>query len=134
MEIKTTYIAFDGKEFDDEDLCIEYEGKIRYSALLTQAKFYNYKGEELTLQSIINEDDIADIVNLPTKDAVKQFKELGITVTDNIKIPGFYFYEDCDRYGEEYWHKVEDFPEFIANTYDSYRMAKSIKERLDNEN
>lgn len=132
MEIKTTYIAFDGKEFDDEDSCIEYEGKIRYSALLTQAKFYNYKGEELTLQSIINEDDIAGIVNLPTENAVKQFKELNITVTDNIKIPGFYFYEDTET--DEYWHRIEDFPEFVANLYDSYRMAKSIKERLDNEN
>ena len=132
MEIKMTYIAFDGKEFDDEDLCIEYEGKIRYSALLEQAKFYNYKGEELTLQSVINEDDIADIVNLPTEDAIKQFKELNITVTDNIKIPGFYFYEDTET--NEYWHRVEDFPEYIANTYDSYRMAKSVKERLDNEN
>lgn len=131
MEIKTTYIAFDGKEFDDEDLCTEYESATRYPALLTQAKFYNYKGEKLTLQSIISKNDIADIVNLPTKDAIEQFKELDTTVTDDIKIPGFYFYEDTET---KYWHKIEDFPEFIANTYDNYRMAKSIKERLDNEN
>lgn len=130
MEIKTTYIAFDGEEFDNKDLCTEYERK-KYSALLTQAKFYNYKGEELTLQSVISEDDIADIVNLPSEDAIKQFKELEITVTDDIKIPGFYFYEDTET---KYWHKIEDFPEFIANSYDSYRMAKSIKEQLDNEN
>ena len=131
MEIKTTYIAFDGKEFDDENLCAEYESATRYPALSTQAKFYNYKGEKLTLQSVINEDDVADMVNLPTEDAVKQFKKLDMVVTDDIKIPGFYFYEDT---GTKYWHKVEDFPEFIANTYDSYRMAKSVKERLDNEN
>lgn len=131
MEIKTTYIAFDGKEFDDENLCAEYESATKYPALLTQAKFYNYKGEKLTLQSIINEDDVADIINLPTKDAVKQFKELDMVVTDDIKIPGFYFYEDT---GNKYWHRVEDFPEYIANTYSSYRTAKSVKERLDNEN
>ena len=136
MEIKTTYIAFDGKEFDDEDLCTEYEGKIRYPALLEQAKFYDSRGNRVAPQYVINDSDLAYFISLPTEEAVKQYKKLeeaaGHVGIDNMNKPGFYFYEDTET--NEYWHKVEDFPEFIANTYDSYKMAKSIKERLNNEN
>lgn len=136
MKIKMTYIAFDGKEFNDEDLCLEYEGKIKYPALLGQAKLYDKRGNKLTLQDIINEYGDAYFVNLPTKEAVKQYKELeeergGAEVVDDINKPGFYFYEDVHG---RYWHEVKNFSEFIADKYDSYRMAKKIKEQLDNEN
>ena len=135
MEIKTTYIAFDGKEFDDEDLCTEYEGKIRYPALLEQAKFYDRRGNRVAPQYVINDNDIAYFISLPTEEAVKQYKKLeeaaGHVRIDSMAEPGFYFYEDTGT--DEYWHRVEDFPEYIANTYDSYRMAKSVKEQLDNE-
>ena len=76
MEIKTTYIAFDGKEFDDEDLCTEYEGKIRYPALLEQAKFYDRRGNRVAPQYVINDSDLAYFVSLPTEEAVKQYKKL----------------------------------------------------------
>ena len=138
MEIKTTYRAFDGKEFDDEDLCTDYEIQKKYYASLNAVHFYNYKGQERHLKNVVTGEASIFFVYLPTKEAVESVKEIwteqGLMGTDSMVEPGFYFYEDCDKYGKEYWHKVEDFPEFIANTYDSYRMAKSIKERLDNEN
>lgn len=135
MEIKTTYVAFDGKEFDDEDLCFEYEGKTRYPVLLGQAKFYDRRGNKIILQDIIFGYNNAYFVDLPTEETVKQYKELekavGNAGADNINKPGFYFYEETHG---KYWHKVKDFPEFIADEYDSYRIAKKIKEQLDNEN
>lgn len=135
MEIKTTYVAFDGKEFNDEDLCLEYEGKTRYSALLKQAKFYDKRGNKLTLRNIINEYDVIYFINLPTEEAVKQYKELeevvGDVGIDDIDKPGLYFYEETH---DKYWHTVKDFPEFLADKYDSYRIAKKLKEQLDNEN
>lgn len=139
MEIKTTYIAFDSKEFDDEELCTEYEFQKKYCDSLNAVHFYDYRGRERHLKNVVTgEADSIFFVYLPTKEAVESAKEIwteqGLMETDSMVEPGFYFYEDCDRYGKEYWHKVEDFPESIADTYDSYRMAKSIKERLDNEN
>ena len=137
MEIKTTYIAFDGKEFDDEDLCTEYEFEKKYYASLNAVHFYDYKGRERHLKNVATDEaDTIFFVYLPTKEAVESAKKIwteqGLMETDSMVDPGFYFYEDTET--DEYWHKVEDFPEFIANTYDSYRMAKNIKERLDNEN
>ena len=137
MEIKTTYIAFDGKEFDDEDLCMEYEIQKKYYASLNAVHFYNFKGQERHLKNVVTgEADSIFFVYLPTKEAVESAKEIwteqGLMGTDSIVEPGFYFYADAET--NEYWHRVEDFPEYIANTYDSYRMAKSVKERLDNEN
>ena len=137
MEIKTTYIAFDGKEFDDEDLCTEYEFQKKYCASLNAVHFYDYKGQERHLKNVVTgEADSIFFVYLPTKEAVESAKEIwteqGLMETDSMIEPGFYFYEDIET--NEYWHRVEDFPEYIANTYDSYRMAKSVKEKLDNEN
>lgn len=137
MEIKTTYIAFDGKEFDDEDLCTEYEIQKKYYASLNAAHFYDYKGQEKHLNNVVTgEADSIFFAYLPTKEAIESAKEMwakqGLMETNNMVEPGFYFYEDTET--DEYWHRIEDFPEFVANFYDSYRMAKSIKERLDNEN
>lgn len=139
MEIKTTYIAFDGKEFDDKDLCLEYEHQKKYCTSLSKARFYDSKGREKPLNKVIaGEADSIFIVYLPSKEAVESFKEIwaeqGLIGTDGMIEPGFYFYEDCGGYEEEYWYRIEDFPEIIADTYDIYRMAKSVKERLDNEN
>lgn len=135
MEIKMTYVAFDGKEFDDEDLCLEYEGKIRYPALLEQAKFYDSRGNKIIPRYVINNNDTVYFVNLLTEEAVKQYKKLEETAgnvgIDSINKPGFYFYEDVHG---RYWHEIKDFPEFIADEYDSYRIAKKLKEQLDNAN
>lgn len=135
MEIKITYVAFDGKEFNDENLCLEYEGEIRYPALLEQAKFYDSRGNRIIPRYAINDDDAVYFINLPTEEAVKQYKELEKTAggvgVDNIDKPGFYFYEDTHG---KYWHTVKDFPEFIADEYNNYKMAKKIKEQLDDEN
>lgn len=131
----TIYRAFDGKEFDDEDLCFEYEVKTKNPALLKQAKLYNQEGNKITLQDVIFNYSVAYFVDLPTEEAVKQYKELekeaGEIGVDNINKPGFYFYEDTHG---KYWHEVKDFPEFVADKYGSYRLAKKIKEQLDNEN
>ena len=139
MEIKTTYIAFDGKEFDDEDSCMEYEFQKKYHASLNAAHFYNRRGQEKSLDTVIsNEANYIFMAYLPTEEAIETFKDLwkeeGLIGTNNVTKPGFYFYEDCMCEDEELWHLVDDFPEYIANQFNSYETAKKIKEQLDNEN
>lgn len=139
MEIKTTYIAFDGKEFDDEDLCLEYEAQKKYYSSLNAAHFYDSKGREKPLNRVIvDEANRIFMAYLPSKEAVESFKEIwaeqGLIGTDGIIEPGFYFYEDDKCDDKELWHMVDSFPEYIANQYHSYTIAKRAKEQFDNEN
>lgn len=139
MKTIITYVAFDGKEFNDEDLCAKYEKCKKYFEPLKKARFFDHKGREKSLNSILS-DEAAYIfmAYLPTEEVVKAFKDLwekeGLSGTDSITKPGFYFYEDCMCEDAELWHMVDGFPEYIANKFDSYKTAKKIKEQLDNEN
>lgn len=139
MEIKTTYIAFDGKEFDDENLCAEYEYQKKYYTSLSMAHFYDYRGREKPLSTVItNEANLIFMAYLPSKEAVKTFRKIwaeqGLIGTDGMIEPGFYFYEDDKCDDKELWHMVDSFPEYIANQYHSYTIAKRVKEQFDNEN
>lgn len=137
MEIKTTYIAFDGKEFNDEDLCLDYENHKKYSEPLRNARFYNFKGQEISINDYIADGkDMVGTVVLPTIEAIKSFQEIESQLNDNYEVsgitePGLYFYEDS---GGNYWHTIEEFPYELANYYNNYRIARKIKEQLDNEN
>lgn len=139
METKTIYIAFDGKEFDDENECFEYECYEKYLKPFANAHFYNSKGQEQPLKDVIMyQANRTFMTYLPTVEAVEAFKEImkeqNIIGVNNITKPGFYFYEDYNCDEEDYWHRVEDFPNYIANRYDSYTKAKKVKEQLENEN
>lgn len=134
----TIYKAFDGKEFDNEEDCQNYETQEKYGNPLDPCAFYNANGKRIPTRDVI--DDCADtvfIAHLPTAETVQVFNDLlaigeGYNYApDDITQPGLYFYEDCLY---KYWHEIESFPEFIANTYEIYREAKKIKEQLKNEN
>lgn len=135
MTEKTTYIAFDGVEFEFEDECLEYENTCHYYKSLTNAHFYNFHGQEIAPNDLVYNIECVYIALLPTMEAVEGFKEiernLGYEEVDEITKPGFYFYEELE---EKSWHKVEEFPQFVANTFEIYNTAKQIKERLENEN
>lgn len=133
----TIYKAFDGKEFNDEKDCRDYEMQKKYTNPLDTCAFYSADGKRMSTRDAI--DDYADtvfIAYLPTAETVQVFNDLltseGYTYAPNdITKPGLYFYEECQ---DKYWHEIESFPEFIANTYEIYRKAKKIKEQLKNEN
>lgn len=133
------YKAFDGKEFDDENDCFEYEHCKKYLELLANARFYNCHGQGLSLRDVIMyHANLVFMTYLPTTEAIEAFKEImegqGLVGANNIIKPGFYFYEDYNCDDENYWHRIEDFPNYIVNRYDSYIKAKEVKERLKNEN
>lgn len=48
MTMDITYVAFDGKRFDDEDECREYETRLRNIKFAKDAMFFNSKGEPLS--------------------------------------------------------------------------------------
>lgn len=49
MQVKTTYIADDGREFDDEQECYEYEADLAREAIQDSVFFFNDTGNRLPL-------------------------------------------------------------------------------------
>ena len=62
-KITTTYIAFDGKEFDNAEECKEYESD--FEQIATHIRVYDEKFNELTAQMI---EDNKDVVYLDVLD------------------------------------------------------------------
>ena len=56
---KTVYVANDGKEFDDEDECVEYEAQTEFSDILQSITFYSEQGEVISFDNDINSFQIA---------------------------------------------------------------------------
>lgn len=91
------YIAEDGKEFDDEEDCQDYE----FEMLNGSFECYSMNLERVRCP------DEATFVNLPTKKIIENFKRvcewMCISHT-GIDDPGIYVYTDCGR-GE--WTNME---------------------------
>lgn len=101
--MKVVYIADDGKQFDDEFACIDYEW-IQKHKNLQSVKFYDYDNHMLT--DIFNEDvyGATTKVVVPDEDAVEDLQEFG-------EYTGFCSYEDITEPGE--WHWDEDEMGFV---------------------
>lgn len=125
METKTIYVAFDGKEFIDEDECLFYEKETRYPALAKE-HFYNYYGREISFQEFFENPDSVYIVTLYSNEAVREFNELmtEYVFPTDISTTGLYLYQEGY---DKFWHLIEDFPLFAANTYSVYHLAKKIQ-------
>ena len=67
----TTYIAFDGEEFDDEDDCLAYERQLKADTYKNKIFFFNEKGKPVPLDV----EDLDDVyfVNIKTEDATQWF-------------------------------------------------------------
>lgn len=81
------YIADDGREFDDEDECADYE----FNLLEASLTYYNNEVE------VTDDVEGCYFINLSTATDVKRFKKICDTcgcTTDGIDKPGVYMYID----------------------------------------
>lgn len=67
----TTYIAFDGSEFDDEDDCLAYERTMKATDYEKEISFYGFDRKPIPLH-VENLDDVY-FVNIKTKKACQWF-------------------------------------------------------------
>ena len=67
----TTYIAFDGEEFDDEDDCLAYERKLQATNFEGEIFLYNINREPIPLD--IEDLDDVYFVNIETERAREWF-------------------------------------------------------------
>ena len=92
------YIADDGREFDDEDECADYE----FSLLEASLTYYDKKLE------VTDDVEGCYFINLSTAADVKRFKKICDTcdlITDGIDKPGIYMYIDCR---DDCWINMEE--------------------------
>lgn len=75
MEQIIKYIAFDGKEFEDEDKCVDYEWKHNIKDILPKhLQIYNQETEEITDVHFPDVDKVYT-VNIKTLDGLKFFHQ-----------------------------------------------------------
>ena len=90
--MRVVYIAEDGKKFDDEFECQDYEWKLKHTTHLKDIHLFDKDGNEL--EDIFSDDtyDNADKVIVLTDEAIKDLQELaeytGFICYDSITSPG----------------------------------------------
>lgn len=62
--MKVIYVADDGKEFEDKDMCLEYEDihNAKIKKLLSEIHAFTDKGEEIKVGGLLDEYDIEDMI------------------------------------------------------------------------
>lgn len=90
--MKVIYIADDGKEFDDEFDCQDYEWILSHSHIKDVRA---YDKDENKLEDILSEKtyEIADKIVVPNENALNDFRELA-------SYTGFCAYDDVVECGE----------------------------------
>lgn len=124
---KTTYIAFDGAEFQNKKECKNYEDN-KILANLKDSFFYDFYGKPISILKIIEQKNQIRIVDLHSKEAVKAFTD--VMNLDKYDFPwtkpDIYFYTALDD--GTVWHSFKDFYKKIDEIYDIFSIAKRLKE------
>lgn len=120
MIVEHTYISIDGKRFDDEQDCLEYERKFLFSNIKEEIKMYDTEGNLLPLNDEVD-------FEISSQEAVKI-----VIPTEELYD---YLYEYIDKYymiycidideitSEGIWYRVEcsnDFHETMYLKEDEY--------------
>ena len=94
--MRVVYIADDGKEFDDQYDCEDYEWKLNHPSL-NDIRLYDGDGNEL--KDILSQDtyEIVMKIVVPSEIAAKDLRELGYHT-------GWCCYEDISEPGEWGWN------------------------------
>lgn len=134
MEI--IYKAKDGKEFEDEYECKEYERKLRETELLNMGIIfldcYNEK-----INSPIYESEIIYHIYFPTEESIKFFKQVyeeendfiidKLILVEEVKPNIWYHFDDFEGNFFSYERKIKEFQENIKE-YDD--ILKKINQEV----
>lgn len=107
MEI--IYRAFDGKEFQREDDCLEYERQQEIKALNLQSRFFNFDGEVMDINDLyhcIENGWYMEIATIEEARIIAEYaeREIGITLFETTPTIGRYYWDDAN----EEWRSIEE--------------------------
>lgn len=129
---KTTYVAFDGTEFQNKNECKNYENN-KLLENLRGSFLYDFFGKPISILKIIEQKNQIRIVDLHSKEAVKAFT--GVLNLDKYDFPwtkpGIYFYTALDD--GTVWHSIKSFYKKIEEIYDIFSIAKRLEKEKGND-
>ena len=111
MTKKTIYIAFDGKQFDDEDKCVEYESLAKAKEIGDDLLLYDKNGNRIKTINYASADKIDYII-------VKSEKAYD------------YLEEKMDNYGLDYPSFSSKLPIYSYYSYDKNEWC-DIKDKIE---
>lgn len=123
----TKYIADDGKEFDNEDDCLEYEKGIEIKKVYG-FKAYDRQGKEIFPKDYISDmnDFIYDVYFIKVEN-IKGWEEF-----ENLCLDEFdtYFYDGLDEISETgLYYKDEDYDCWV-NWETEYEKLRAIRRKM----
>lgn len=125
----TKYIADDGKEFDDEDECLNYERGTKIKKVYG-FKAYNRQGEEIFPKDYISSDmdDFvydAYYIRITNIQGWEEFEELCNDEFDT------YFYDGLDEISETGLYFKDDDHDCWTNWDYEYEKLRAIRKKMD---
>lgn len=129
MKEITKYISDDGKEFDDEDKCLDYERGIKIKKVYG-FKAYNRQGEEIFPKDYISSDmdDFvydACYIRITNIQGWEEFEEF---CNDEF---GTYFYDGLDEISETGLYFKDDDHDCWTNWDYEYEKLRAIRKKMD---
>lgn len=123
MTEKTIYIAFDGKQFDDEDDCVKYEATTELKEIGDDLLLYDKDGNRI---EVLNDEliDKIEYIIIKSKRAYNCLAEkmdyYGYLYPSNSQLPICSYY----NYDEEKWCDIKDRIEDLQEELD--RLSKYL--------
>nr|DAD98606.1 MAG TPA: hypothetical protein [Siphoviridae sp. ctTnV63] len=130
---KTTYVAFDGTEFQNKNECKNYENN-KLLENLRGSFFYDFFGKPIPIFKMIKQINRVSIADLRSEEAVKVFT--GVLKLDKYDFPwtkpGIYFFTHLED--GTTWHSIKSFYKKIEEIYDIFSIAKRLEKEKGNDN
>lgn len=130
--MRTVYIADDGREFDHQDDCREYERQLTYTAGAEMIRGIDGFGKEISYTDDNFCEDVF-ILFLSTEEAVEIYKKrcgVDYVSTDGIYDPGVYIW-DNDDYAEAESSGWTYLPDLLSTYEKKTTELKELKAKFD---
>lgn len=128
MKKITKYIADDGKEFDDEDDCLDYERGIKIKDIYG-FKTYDRQGKEIFPKDYVSNMTVFSYdvcyIRVENIKGWEEFEKLCIDEFDT------YFYDGLDEISEKgLYYKDDDYDCWVNWDYE-YEKLRNIRRKMD---
>ena len=128
MKEITKYIADDGKEFDDEDECLDYERGIKIHKVYG-FKAYDRQGKEIFPKNYVSDmDDFVYDACYIRIENIKGWEEFEELCNDEF---GTYFYDGLDSISETGLYFKDDDHDCWINWDYEYEKLRIIRKKMD---
>lgn len=128
MKKITKYIADDGKEFDDEDDCLDYERGIKIKDIYG-FKTYDRRGKEIFPKDYVSDMNVFSYdvcyIRVENIKGWEEFEKLCIDEFDT------YFYNGLDEISEKGLYYKDDDSDCWVNWDYEYEKLRNIRRKMD---